>query len=365
MEIEEDRWNGCITALVTPFGKDGEIDWYSFERLIEFQCKAGVRGILFTGTTGESPTLTAEEHIEVIRRGSELVNKFNMDTLVIGGTGSNNTQEAIEYTEAVQEYVDGILLVDSYYNKPNSRQLRESYYGPIIQEFPDLPVIPYVIPARTGGTGLMPKDLAKLVEKHPNVIGVKDAAGDTKRTIETRKLLPEPFKIWSGDDSATVEITTNKGIRGNGVVSVISNAFPYAVQKWTESLKEGWNEEISEEMEALRFIGVFLAPLFEIVTVKPAIGNETWPNPCGIKTLMSALKMTEMSLRQPLSAMDNTAVEKVRKSFKEGKTALLERVRAIKAERVVRKEFGFIENMFKVNIDEMLNSDETWEKLSL
>jgi len=357
-KVKKDKWNGCFTALVTPFRKDGKIDWESLEKIVKFQCKAKVRGILFTGTTGESPTLTSKEHIEVIRRGSEFVDKFNKETLVIGGTGSNNTQEAIEYTEAVQEYVDGILLVDPYYNKPNSQQLREFYYELIAEEFPDLSIIPYVIPARTGGTGLMPKDLAELVNKHPNVIGVKDAAGDMQRTIETRKLLPEPFKIWSGDDSATVEIMTNEKIRGNGVVSVISNAFPYTVQKWTESV-EGWNEKIPDKEQ--RFIGAYLWPLFEIVTVKTE--NSVWPNPCGIKTLMSALKMTEMSLRPPLSPMDEIAVEKVRTVLREAIEIGDSTTTAEK--KVIQTEIHSIENMFELNIGEKLVSDKNWIKLSL
>jgi 4-hydroxy-tetrahydrodipicolinate synthase len=349
------EFEGCFTASVTPFKQTGEIDWQAFEKITEFQCKSGVSGILFVGTTGESPTLNPEEHVLVIKQASDFVDKR---ILVIGGTGSNNTAETLELTESVQNWINAALLVDPYYNKPASSQIRKLYYMPIAEKFPELPIIPYVIPGRTAGTGLVPEDLQKLKEQCPNVIAVKDATCDIERTKTTRRLLPKPFRIFSGDDSATSLMMIDPKILGNGVISVISNVLPYSVQKLTELIKDG---KIEREQE-LEYI---LKPLFDnVVTVKTK--ERAWPNPCGIKTLMAGLGMIDVSMRPPVGPMDADAVEQVR-------NAILEIIiryptwsycGSHEIENIVQKDIDLIEEIFEVDVIERIKNDNLWKELS-
>ncbi len=162
-------FSGCHTALITPF-KDHELYLEGLEKLVEFQISCGVSGILAVGTTGESPTLTWEEHNKVIRVVAE---KCKGRCKSIAGTGSNNTQETMESTEhAVQVGVDAALLVDPYYNGPSSLEIRREYVAPVAKKFPQIQIIPYVIPGRTG-TQLLPEDLALLHKQYANMSTVK------------------------------------------------------------------------------------------------------------------------------------------------------------------------------------------------
>ena len=354
MVLKELNLSGGFTALVTPFHKNGNVDYVGLQRILKFQSNSTISGVLLVGTTGESPTLTPKEHISVIQIGSDFFRK----KWVIGGTGSNSTTEAIEYTEAVKNYIDAALLVDPYYNKPDPQQLVEFYYGPIAETFPALPIIPYVIPGRTGGKGLDPENLAELRKKYKNIVAVKDATnteGD-ERTILTRKLLPEPFVIFSGDDSMTLSRMSNPEIRANGVISVVSNVFPNSVQKLTKlSNKLGW-DDVAELLNHV------LEPLFGLVTVKTK--TNSWPNPCGIKTLMAGLGMIDISMRPPLGPMDKIAVEQVRNVIPE----MMERFDSYPSNIIreaIQKDIKLIEKTFYVDVQERISNDSIWEKLSL
>ena len=168
-------FSGCYTALITPMNSNRQVDYEGLGRLVDFQIQEGVKGILAVGTTGESPTLDWNEHSKVI----EKIHEYSSNRcLTIAGTGSNSTQEAIEGTEHAQNAgIKCVLLVDPYYNGPSSMEIRREYVEPIAHQFPEVQVIPYIIPGRTG-TQLYPQDLAILHQQYPNVRCVKEATGD-------------------------------------------------------------------------------------------------------------------------------------------------------------------------------------------
>ena len=179
-------FSGCYTALITPMNRNRQVDYEGLQQLIDFQIKNGVKGILAVGTTGESPTLDWNEHTKVI----EKVHEYSSNRcLTIAGTGSNSTQEAIDGTQHAQDFgVNCVLLVDPYYNGPSSMEIRREYIEPIASQFPEVQVIPYIIPGRTG-TQLYPQDLAILHQQYPNVRCVKEATGDLKNMELTRQVL--------------------------------------------------------------------------------------------------------------------------------------------------------------------------------
>ena len=299
-------FSGCYTALTTPF-KDHDVDLEGLEKLVEFQITGGVSGILAVGTTGESPTLTWKEHNKVIHVVAEMC-KGRCKS--IAGTGSNNTRETMESTEhAVQVGVDAALLVDPYYNGPSSLEIRREYVAPVAKKFPQIQIIPYVIPGRTG-TQLLPEDLALLHKQYANMSTVKEATGNIENMKRTRECCGEDFTILSGDDDMTFTIMTDPVIKASGVISVASNIAPKAVQDMTTLLNEGKQAEAEKLMIALK-------PLFGIVTVKT---QEETPygavtcrarNPLATKTLMAILGMPVGPCRRPLGKMTNKGIEVV------------------------------------------------------
>lgn len=200
-ESEMNRFSGCYTALITPMTRNRQVDYEGLRQLVNFQIKEGVQGLLAVGTTGESPTLDWNEHNMVIK---QIFEYSNGKCLTIAGTGSNSTQEAVEATLHAQHLgVKCVLLVDPYYNGPSSMEIREEYVEPIAKQFPDVTIIPYVIPGRTG-TQLLPQDLAMLYKQYPNVCCVKEASCDLKNMELTRQFCGEEFNILSGDDDKTL-----------------------------------------------------------------------------------------------------------------------------------------------------------------
>lgn len=298
-------FSGCYTALITPMNLNRHVDYDGLAQLVDFQVKNGVSGLLAVGTTGESPTLSWEEHSKVIQQVNEDSGKR---CLTIAGTGSNSTQEAIEGTENAQNAgIKAVLLVDPYYNGPSSLEIRREYLEPIAQLFPKIQVIPYIIPGRTG-TQLLPQDLAVLHHQYPNVRCVKEATGDLKNAELTRKLCGDDFEILSGDDDKTYPMMISPGIRANGTISVVSNIVPRAVSEMVHYCLDG-NEE------AANVIAQALKPLSDIVTVKT---QEQTPyglvvckarNPLACKTIMNVLGMPSGPCRQPLGKMTQAGIE--------------------------------------------------------
>lgn len=339
-------FEGCYTALVTPMDEGGDVNYEALRSLVDFQVREGVSGVLATGTTGESPTLTWEEHISVIKAVWEAANER---CSVIAGTGSNNTREALEATEkSVEIGVKAILLVDPYYNGPSSLEIRREYIEPIAKRFSEVQVIPYIIPGRTG-TQLQPQDLALLHKGLPNVNAVKEATGNLENARTIRKLCGRDFSILSGDDDKTFELMRDPAVSASGVVSVVSNVAPRAVQSMVKAISAGDYKKGEE-------IAGKLKPLFELVTVKTTedtpFGAVTCKarNPLPYKTLMSVLGFPVGPCRPPLGKMT-----------KKGFQFVLDKIRQVYENSPEILEP--IEGFFDVNLERRLYEKKYWRGL--
>jgi len=327
--------------------KNLEVDYEGLEQLVEFQSEQGVSGVLAVGTTGESPTLNWEEHIEVIRK----VHEFSKERfLIIGGTGSNNTHESLEATREVSDFgVKCVLLVDPYYNGPSSLEIRKEYVEPIAREFPHVQIIPYVIPGRSG-TQLLPQDLAILHSEFENVRAVKEATGNFDNMRLTRRLCGEDFDILSGDDDKTYAMMKDPEIRASGVISVASNVAPGPIQRFVKATLEGNVEESERLYKALR-------PLFSMVTVKTEEETPYGPalckarNPLPYKTLMNILGMPSGPCRRPLGKMT-----------KKGLQVVLNTARTVyeKTPEILEP----IERFFDVDLGKRLYDEDCWRGLT-
>jgi 4-hydroxy-tetrahydrodipicolinate synthase len=194
---------------MTPFTDNYEVDYNGLNKLVEFQIAGEISGILAVGTTGESPTLTWKEHNKIIETVAQ---KCKGNCQSIAGTGSNNTAETLASTEhAVHAGADAALLVDPYYNGPSSMEIRKEYVAPVATKFPQIEIIPYVIPGRTGAQ-LLPEDIAILNEEFSNVNTVKEATGSLDNMKRTRECCGANFTILSGDDDKTFTMMTDSAI---------------------------------------------------------------------------------------------------------------------------------------------------------
>jgi len=340
-------FKGCYTALVTPMLKDCEVDFQGLKTLVDFQVSQGVNGILAVGTTGESPTLTWDEHNLVIDKIHE--SDAGM-SLTIAGTGSNSTLESMKATKHAYDIgVRTILLVDPYYNGPSSLEIRREYIAPIAERFPDVQIIPYVIPGRSG-TQLLPQDLAILHSQYPNVRVVKEATGSLENMKLTRKLCGEDFDILSGDDDKTFTMMTDNEIKASGVISVASNVAPCAIQRMTTLILEGKMDEATKLASDLK-------PLFEIVTVKTIeetrFGEVSVKarNPVSYKTLMNVLGMPAGPMRQPLGKMTRKGLQVVLEAARKVYTNTPEILEPI-------------EIFFNVDLSQRLYKEEFWKGLT-
>ncbi len=337
---------GCYTAIVTPF-TDGQIDWDGMERLVNFQIEGGITGILAVGTTGESPVLNWDEHNQVVEF---VARKAKNKCKCIAGTGSNNTKETMDATaHAAEAGADAVLLVDPYYNGPSSLEIRNEYVAPVAKAFPDMDIIPYVIPGRTGAQ-LFPEDLALLYKDYPNVATVKEATADLANMRRTRECCGDSFMILSGDDGMTYDMMTDETIGAAGVISVTSNIAPKAVVQMVQLLNSG-------DAEKARSLAGKLQPLFDLVTVKT---TEKTPygdvvcrarNPLAYKALANILGMPAGPCRQPLGKMSanglNTVLANVRDVYRQSPEIL----------QPVAEFFG-------VDLGERLENPASWEGLA-
>ena len=337
-------FRGCYTAIVTPM-RDSSIDYDGFQRLVEFQVKSGASGLIVAGTTGESPTLTWAEHMKVIEKALEHTSdKFQ----VVAGTGSNSTEEALEATKQSWDLgAKAALLVDPYYNGPSSLEIRKEYVEPIARALPDMQMIPYVIPGRTG-TQLMPHDLAILHKTCSNLNAVKEATGDYENARLTRKYCGDQFDILSGDDDRTYEMMTND-IKASGVVSVTSNIAPRAVQEMCKAISAGDIEKAGTLANALK-------PLFQIVTVKSEETTQYGTvsckarNPLPYKTLMNIMGLPSGPCRPPVGRMTSKGLNIVLKSIR----LVHERTPEI---------LNPIQEFFDIDLEKRLSDDEAWRHL--
>lgn len=232
---------GSIVAIVTPMQADGRVDVDALDRLVDWHLAEGTDAIVAVGTTGESPTLDVEEHVDVIRR---IVRRCAGRVPVIGGTGANSTAEAIELTRAAKEVgADAALLVTPYYNKPPQEGLYRHYRA--VAEAVDLPQILYNVPGRTG-VDLLPATVARLAQV-PRIVGLKEAKGDLGRVRELLALgLPAGFALYSGDD-ATARESILLGFHGD--ISVTANVVPGAMHRMCKAALAG-DAKTAAELDA-------------------------------------------------------------------------------------------------------------------
>ena len=299
--------NGCFTALITPFTDTGELDQKGLNQLIEFQIQNHVTGILVTGTTGESPTLKWEEHNHVIDLAAKQVKGR---CRIIAGTGSNNTDEAVTAGgHAAGQGVDALLMVDPYYNGPSSLEIRREYYEAVATKYPDMEIIPYIIPGRTGAQ-MLPPDLALLAQSCPNVRSVKEATGNLENMKLTRKYCGPDFQIFSGDDALVFDIMTDRDIRACGAISVMSNIVPGFMTRLVSAVNQG-------DLDDARRLQDMLKPLLDLVVVTTTEETPFGPvvcrarNPLPLKTMMRLLGMPSGPCRQPLGKMTRQGLDRI------------------------------------------------------
>jgi len=271
-------FTGAMVALVTPF-QEGEIDFQTLDELIEFQIEGGIDGIVPVGTTGESPTLSPDEHKQVIER---VVKTVGGQVPVIAGAGSNSTAEAIEYTEFSKKVgADATLQVGPYYNKPTQEGFYQHFKA--IAEEVDLPIVLYNIPGRCGA-GMTPETVARLAEIE-NIVAIKEATGslDQASEIATRC----DITIISGDDSLTLPLAS---IGGKGVISVVANIVPADVKAMTDLILEG---DLVSARQWHKKLFTLCKSMLTLAT-----------NPIPIKAAMAILNMCSDELRLPMTPLE-------------------------------------------------------------
>ncbi len=272
-------FTGAMVALITPFA-DGKIDFQTLDELIDFQLESGIDAIVPVGTTGESPTLSHDEHKKVIER---VVRTVGGKVPVIAGAGSNSTAEAIDLTAFSKKAgADATLQVCPYYNKPTQEGFYQHFKA--IADEVDLPMVIYNIPGRCGGTGLSPDTVVRLAEIE-NIVAIKEASGslDMVSEIATRC----DITIISGDDSMTLPIAA---AGGKGVISVVANIVPADVKAMTDLILEG------DFTSALKWH----KKLFALSRNMLALAT----NPIPIKAAMAMLNMAPEEMRLPMTPLD-------------------------------------------------------------
>jgi 4-hydroxy-tetrahydrodipicolinate synthase len=284
-------FTGAMVALITPF-QDGEVDYNTLDELIEFQLENGIDAIVPTGTTGESPTLSHEEHKKVIKH---IVKTVSGQVPVIPGTGSNSTQEAIELTEYARKVgADATLQVDPYYNKPTQEGFYQHFKT--IAETVDLPVVLYDIPGRCGA-GMDPETIARLSEVE-NIVALKEATGDMDHTSSVANLCD--LTILSGDDSMTLPLAS---VGGKGVISVAANIVPADIKAMTDLILSG------ELTEARKWHN----KLFELSRGMLKLAT----NPIPVKSAAAMLKLASDEMRLPMVNLNDQEKEVLRKTLKD------------------------------------------------
>lgn len=287
---------GTHTALVTPFtGHGHSVDADAFCALIDRQFEAGISGVVPVGTTGESPTLSHEEHIRVIELAVQHTAKRG---LVIAGTGSNSTDEAITLTQSAEKAgADAALLVAPYYNKPSQEGLFQHYK--MIADATEIPLMLYSIPGRCG-IAIEVETVARLAEACPTIKAIKEAGGSAERVSQLRAALPAEFEILSGDDSLTLPFMS---VGACGVVSVASNLIPSVMSDLVKAMAEG------RLADAQAIHGKYY-PLFSSF-----LKLDT--NPVPIKTALGLVGHCSPDLRLPMVPMTEAKVAELRATIEE------------------------------------------------
>lgn len=281
-------FRGAIVAIVTPF-KNGRIDEGALRDLIEFQIANGTDGIVPCGTTGESATLTHEEHERVIEITIDAVKKR---VPVIAGTGSNSTAEALRLTKhAFEAGADGALIVCPYYNRPSQEGLYQHFK--MIAENVPIPIVPYNIPSRTG-VNLLPEMVAKLA-KIENIVGIKEASGSLKQASDIIDICGNNFDVLSGDDFFTLPLLA---IGGAGIISVISNVAPADMAGLVDTFTAG-------DLNKAKTLHSKMSSLIDALFMEV--------NPIPVKAALYLMGRIDYEFRLPLCKMADANFEKLRK----------------------------------------------------
>jgi len=282
-------FKGSLVAMITPFTKNDEVDEKGIKELVEFHIKNGTNGIVPCGTTGESPTLSHEEHQRVV----EVTIKAVAGRVpVIAGTGSNCTQETLDLTSHAKEAgADGALIITPYYNKPTQKGLY-LHFKKIAEEV-DIPIVIYNVPSRTG-VNMLPETLAELAELK-NIIGVKEASGNLDQMTQIIELCGDKITLLSGDDKLLLPVLS---IGGKGVISVVANIIPYEVSNMIKEFENGNYQKAKE---------IFLSKVYPLSN---AMFYET--NPIPVKTSAQLMGLPSGSLRLPLSPMSENNLLKLK-----------------------------------------------------
>ena len=285
-------FTGAGTAIITPFNENG-VDYEKFAKLIEWQIEEGIDSLIVGGTTGEGSTLTDEEHREIIKFAVE---QTKGRVPIIAGTGSNDTDYAVDLTKFAGEVgADAALVVTPYYNKATQKGLIKMYE--VIADASSIPLILYNVPSRTG-VAIEPKTLAVLAD-HPNICGLKEANGNISKIVEEFSLVGDKIDIYSGNDDQVIPVLA---MGGKGVISVLSNVLPKETSNMCKLFFDGKVKEAAGEQ--LRMLNLINALFSEV-------------NPIPVKAAMAAMGYCEDSLRLPLTPMEDATravlIEEMRK----------------------------------------------------
>lgn len=280
-------FTGACTALVTPF-LNGEVNFPMMEQLLRRQMEAGIRAVVICGTTGESPTLSDYEKLELFRRAK----KYAGDRcLILAGTGSNNTEHAVALSKAAEESgADGLLVVSPYYNKATPEGLVTHYSS--IAAAVHIPVILYNVPSRTGVD--IPVSVYKCLATVPNISGVKEASSDISKISRIRSACPENFAVWSGNDDQAAAVMS---LGGQGVISVLSNVLPAKTQAMAQAALDG-------DFDTAADLQIKLLPLIELLFSEV--------NPIPVKAAMKIIGYDCGECRLPLTGASQETVKKLK-----------------------------------------------------
>ena len=285
-------FKGSIVAIVTPF-KGGKVDEEKYRELIDFQIESGTGAIVPCGTTGESATLSMEEHAKVIDMAIEAVGKR---VPVIAGTGGNSTREAIELTDhAKKSGADATLQVTPYYNKPTQEGLYQHFKA--IADAVSLPQVLYNVPGRTS-VNMLPETVNRLADL-PEVVAIKEASGNLGQMAEIVKLAGDRITLLSGDDNLTLPVLS---LGGRGVISVVANIVPGD----TAAMVKAWEENRVEEAREL---------YFKLLPLCQAMFYET--NPIPVKTSLALMGKIDLEMRLPLYPMAQGNLERLKTALKD------------------------------------------------
>lgn len=286
-------FRGSITALVTPFREDGSLDEKAFRDLVDWQIQEGTSGLVPVGTTGESPTLSHEEHGDVVKMCVEIAAGR---VPVIAGAGSNSTREAIYLAQHAEEVgADALLIVTPYYNKPNQRGLYEHFAA--IAQSVSLPIIIYNIPPRSV-IDMTPETMGRLAADFKNIVGVKDATAKLDRVTEQRLACGPDFIQLSGEDATALGFNAHGGV---GCISVTANVAPRLCAEFQAATLAGERDKALELQDRLM-------PLHKSLFIEP--------NPAGVKYALSRLGKIQNVLRKPLVTVEKETADRIDAALK-------------------------------------------------